>query len=309
MFKDDPETREPFYTRARAGLIFVILAVALGSLAYRLLVSGKLEQTAMMFIGLPTLLALLLAMTPKARSATGAIMKGTTIALLLFGPLLGEGFICILMAAPIFYLTGLGIGIAIDRSRKHGNKTTLSCLVLVLLPMSVEGISPRLSFNRDETVQASRVVRASDRAVGRAMSRSPRLDSPLPLYGRMGFPRPTQAQGAGLEVGASRTIHFSGGEGHPGDLVMRIQESRTGYLRFAAVSDHSKLAHWLAWKSAEVEWRAVDLGRTQVTWTLHFRRLLDPAWYFRPWERYASRLAAEYLIQANAVPTDAERTE
>ena len=42
--------------------------------------------------------------------------------------------------------------------------------------------------------------------------------------------------------------------------------------------------------------------RTQVTWTLAYERALDPAWYFGPWERYATRLAAGYLIDAVARP-------
>jgi hypothetical protein len=96
----------------------------------------------------------------------------------------------------------------------------------------------------------------------------------------MGFPRLTQAMGAGLEVGAMRTIHFAGGEGHPGDLVLRVQESRPGYVRFEALSDKSKVAHWLDWQSSETEWTPVDSQYTRVTWTLHFERRLDPAWYF-----------------------------
>jgi hypothetical protein len=109
--------------------------------------------------------------------------------------------------------------------------------------------------------------------------------------------------------GATRTVHFAGGEGKPGDLLLKVSESRTGYVRFDAVSDHSKLAHWLDWKSAEVEWSATDAQHVRVTWTLHFQRRLDPAWYFRPWERYATRLAAEYLIRANATPAPQKQGE
>jgi hypothetical protein len=46
-------------------------------------------------------------MVPKAKTVKGGITKGLTLFLLLSGPLLGEGFICILMASPIFYLVGL----------------------------------------------------------------------------------------------------------------------------------------------------------------------------------------------------------
>jgi len=145
--------------RSQWSLIFVILAVSAGSVMYRLIVRGKLEQTAVLFVGMPAVLAILLAMIPKAKTAMGGIMKGITIALLLSGPLLGEGFICILMASPIFYGVGLLVGAVADSNREK-RQTTLSCLLLLLLPMSIEGSSPKLSFNREETVQASQVVNA-----------------------------------------------------------------------------------------------------------------------------------------------------
>jgi hypothetical protein len=295
-------------TRSQWSLIFLILAVSAGSVMYRLIVRGRLEQTAALFVGIPAVLAIILAMMPKAKTVKGGIMKGLTLALLLSGPLLGEGFICVLMASPIFYLVGLAVGAVVDWNRKK-RQTTLSCLLLILVPMSIEGTAPKLSFNREETVQASQVVNATEEQVQLALSHSPRTDTPLPAYLRMGFPRPIQARGEGLQVGASRTIHFAGGEGHPGDLLLKVKESRPGYVRFEAVSDNSKIAHWLDWKSSEVNWKALDAQHTRVNWTLHFERRLDPAWYFRPWERYATHLAAEYLIRANAIPAQPTRGE
>jgi hypothetical protein len=299
------DTEKPVLTSYQWSLIFLILAVATGSVLYRLIVWNKLEQTSLMFIGLPTLLALVLAVTPKAKTAMGGIMRGITLALLLSGVLLGEGFICIVMAAPLFYAVGALIGVLVGPGRKGLDSTTRSCVLLLLLPMSLEGVAPALSFNRDETVQALEVVNASAGEVQQALGDVPRTDAPLPLYLRMGFPRPAYATGSGLEVGALRTIHFAGGEGHPGDLVLRVEESRPGYVRYSALSDHSKVAHWLAWRTSEISWTPVDAQHTRVTWTLRFERKLDPAWYFGPWERYAARLAAQTLIQDNATPAPA----
>ena len=289
------------FNRARWSLVFLVLAVTAGTVAYRIIAHERLEQTSLLFIGIPAMLAVILTLTPKAKTARGAIVKGLTVALLLSGPLLGEGFICVLMASPIFYAVGIAIGAIVDANGKY-KQTTLSCLVLILLPMSFEGSSSKLSFNRHETVHALQVVNASTQEVQFTLSRSPRTDLRLPFYLRMGFPRPLEAHGEGLQLGATRTIHFAGGEGRPGDLLMRVEESRPGYVRFRAISDQSKVAHWLDWNSSEVEWTALDATHTRVTWTLHFDRRLDPAWYFRPWERYAARLAADYLIQANAAP-------
>lgn len=83
---------------------------------------------------------------------------------------------------------------------------------------------------------------------------------------------------------------------------MRIEESGQGHLKFRTVSDGSKVAQWLSWRSSDVSWKAVDGRHTSVTWQVGFDRQLDPAWYFVSWERAAVKQAADYLITANAKP-------
>lgn len=288
---------------------FLVFAIAAACMMYRILVLKRLEQTALLFVGIPALLAVIIACTPKAKTLIGGTMKATTLFLLLSAPLLGEGFICILMAAPIFYAVALaiaGILTMIRASDKNPKPNIVPCLALIgILPMILEGSRPALSFNRDEAVTACRVVRGTPEEVEGALSQSPRTNLSIPLFFKS-FPRPVEAHGTGLKPGDLRSIHFAGGEGHPGDVVLRVAESEPGHVRFEAVSDKSKIAHWLAWEYADVRWQPVDATHTQVEWTFGYRRLLDPAWYFRPWERYAVRVSADYLIRANATPEGRE---
>ena len=283
-------------------LIALIVAYAAGSILYRLLIEHNLGHSAAMFIGIPAVIAILLALTPKAKTITGAIVKGITFALLIIAPLLGEGYLCILMASPLFYLVGIVVGIVVDWLRKR-RRATLSCVILVLLPMSLEGVIPGLSFNRDQVVEVRSVVEAPADLVEHYLVLSPDLTRRLPPALRIGFPPPLEAWGNGLEIGANRIIHFAGAEGDPpGDLIMRVTEHRRGYVRFQTVSDSSKLTQWIRWDSSEVEWQQLDRTHTEVKWRVHFQRQLDPAWYFAPLERAAVGQAARYLIQANATP-------
>jgi hypothetical protein len=255
-----------------------------------------------MFLGVPAVLAILLALTPKAKTVTGGIVKGITLALLIVAPLVGEGYLCILMAAPLFYVVGLVVGLVVDWQRKK-RATTVCCLAVLLLPMCLEGVFPATTFNRGQSVAVTRVVNAGADAVESSLGASPRVETKLPAYLRIGFPRPLTARGGGLQVGDLRTIHFAGAEGDPpGDLVMRVAERAPGYVRFETVSDSSKLTQWLRWRSSEVSWVAMDANHTRVTWRIGFERQLDPAWYFAPWERAAVKDAATYLIDANATP-------
>ncbi len=291
--------------RSRWILAGLIVAFSAFCFAYKALVWHNLGHTGLMFLGLPTILAVLLAFAPPARTATGGIMKGITFALLVPAPLLGEGYLCILIAAPLFYLVGALIGWIVDRSRRP-RSVTLGCVTLLMLPMCLEGTLPQLSLQRARVVEARRVVNAPAKDVEQALAGSMQIARPLPRFLRIGFPRPVQAWGGGLSVGDERGLHFTGAEGTPpGDLRMRVAQARTGYVRMQVVSDGSKVTEWLRWRDTEVLWRPLDASHTEVVARVHYERGLDPAWYFGAWEHFAVRQAADYLIEANATPVDA----
>jgi hypothetical protein len=293
--------------RARAWVVAMVTAFAAAGVLYSLLVRHQpLGRTGLMFVGLPAVLAILLAAVAPAKTVTGRIVMGITLALLILAPFLGEGYLCILIASPLFYAIGVGIGLSADSMRKwraQGRPTRMKSVALLLLPMCLEGVFPATTFNRAQVVQVTRVVDAPADAVEATLAQSQRIETRLPRFLAIGFPRPLEAHGAGLAVGDVRVVHFSGAEGDPpGDLVSRVTVREPGYVRFDTVSDRSKLTQWVRWQSSEVTWRAVDAGHTQVTWRIRFARQLDPAWYFAPWERAAVREAAGYLIEANATP-------
>src|SRR5262249_23674786 len=154
----------------------------------------------------------------------------------------------------------------------------------------------RLSLPRDERVEVRRVIAAAPAEVERSLAGPLRLTTPLPSFFRIAFPRPVRATGEGLDPGDTRRIRFAGREGHPGDLVLQVSARAPGSVAWRAVSDESKVAHWLQWREAVVAWRPASGGGTEVRWTLRYRRGLDPAVYFGPLERYAVGLAAGYLI-------------
>lgn len=278
--------------------VWLCLAAGIASVLYRMLVLGQKEQSALMFIGLPTALAILIALMPRSASATGMIMKGITLFLLLLGILFIEGFICIMMAAPFFYAVGFIVGIFADKARvkREFNKRFRLVVLPALLLMSLEGVTGILSFPRDETVQVSREVSLSPTAAREQLSRGPEFDlAELPMFLKLGFPMPRAIEGGGLEIGDRWRIHFAGGEGNPGDLVAEVVESTPKKIRVVRTSDTSHISHWLDWQDADWLIEASGAG-SRVTLTLRYRRLLDPAWYFKPMERHGVRKAGEYFL-------------
>jgi hypothetical protein len=88
----DIEGRTPDTARsrkARTVLVGVIVALAASCAAYKILVAHHLEQTSALFIGLPALLAILVVVFAKPRSAVGMLCLTTITALLMSGMFLG----------------------------------------------------------------------------------------------------------------------------------------------------------------------------------------------------------------------------
>lgn len=287
--------------RKKLSLVAVCVSFAIISLGGRIVYARNLETTSVMFIGIPTALAILLALKVRPKSAMATAMTGITFVLLLSAILFGEGVVCILMAAPIFYVVGAIIASIMDSSRRKRESVKLM-LATPLLLMSLEGSRKEISLPREQSVTVQSIVAANSQQVETALAAPLQFRTNLPLYLKMGFPRPVSALGSGLKMGDRRVIHFAGGEGKPGDLVMEITGVSPERVAFRTVSDHSKVAHWLHWEDAVVSWHPVDERHTEVSWSLRYRRGLDPAWYFGPWERYGVGLAANYLIENVATP-------
>lgn len=301
---------KPRINAAQWSVAVTIAAIAAFILGYSLLTVGGLKQTAALFVGLPAIVAIIITLTPRAATATGMAVKGITIGLLVSGIFLGERIVCVLMMGPIFYAIGIGIGLIVDFARRRSDRSRVSNIRLrcwIAAPvvlLSLEGVSPGLSFPRHTTVTRTAIIDAPAADVVAALASTPRFDEPLPFYLRLGFPRPVHCRGSGLRVGDERIIRFVTLDHACGDLHLRIVESDESRVVFDAVSDTSKISGWMGWKQIEVTWVAIDDVRTQVTWRIDYERRLDPAWYFAPWQRYAVGLSAKYLIEAVATPRE-----
>ena len=86
----------------------------IASIVYRLLVAQGLQQTAALFVGIPALLAILVVFAVSPRSATGVACKAVTVGLLVSLLFLGEGILCVVMSAPLFYLVAVVIASIMD---------------------------------------------------------------------------------------------------------------------------------------------------------------------------------------------------
>ena len=288
-------------------LIVVIIVLATASFAFHVLATVGLRHSSAVFIGIPTLLAIGLARAQKPKTGMGTVMRVITLALLLSSIVFAEGMVCIVLAAPIFYLVGFVMTKLTESWAEGGprGKRGWTMLALILLPTGFEGVVPGAEWNREETVTVVRVVPGTPAGIQAALATRPGFAPALPPFLRIGFPVPVATRGSGLAIGDERAIvfaHSHGGHVERGTLSFRIAERDSQFVRFAPTSDDSYITHWLTWRSSEVRWQPASATTTRVEWTLRYRRRLDPAWYFAPLERYGVGVAARYLIDALATP-------
>ncbi|GAA4723453.1 hypothetical protein GCM10023198_55380 [Promicromonospora umidemergens] len=316
----DPEparTRRPPLTpearRARLQLAGIALALFAAMLAAKLLGSADAQQTALFYVGIPAVIALTVILTARPRSAVGTALATTTVGLALAGPLLDEGVVCLVIAAPLFYGVAAIIGGLVQKSRNHrGRAVAVAPLLLVLLAEGVGGFS---LLPRDDAGTATVVVQATPEQVAAALAAQPSYgDFEEPFLRSVPFPEPVSATGDGLRVGDERHVTFTprrslgiGAETTPRAMSLRITRSQVsdagGRLRFDVTND-TTLSRWMDLHAADVTWEAVGADRTRVTWSLRYTRTFDPSWYFGPLQRYATDLASEYLIETFAATAE-----
>lgn len=288
----------------RLTLVGVLVGLFAALLAVKVLEAGGLEQTALFYVGVPAVLAVTVALTARPGTATGTAMVGVTIGLALAGPLLDEGVVCLVMAAPLFYLVAGLIGFAVDADRRDRGLAGIALLPLLAVVALTGAEAVPGAASRDTAADSVIVVEATPAEVRAALAVTPQFDRDLPPFLRLGFPRPVAASGAGLAVGDERAIEFTQRRSlallprpaRDRTIELHVVESVPGRVVFDVVAD-TTLARWMDLRRSVVTWRPVGDGRTEVRWSLEYRRTFDPAWYFGPLQRYAAEEAAGHLLR------------
>jgi hypothetical protein len=302
--------------RAKMQIVGLVAVLAATSVAYRLVYGTGLQRTAALYVGVPSVLAIGLALMPRSKSAVGALLKGSALATLLAGVVLPEGLICLVFAYPLIAAVAVVVGGIVDASRRRRRRQgpTLMAVSFPLLLLSLEGVVGT-PFDTHDSATASITVEAEPAEVARALSTPPRFETEPPAFFGIGFNRPVGATGEGIAVGDHRTIDFTGGthDDHPlrlfdltgersvdhhAQVHLSVVESRPGRVVFAVDHDGTMLSRWLDLDRAVVTWEPVDATTTRVTWRFDYERLLFPSAYFAPLQRYGMDEAAGYMLDA-----------
>lgn len=273
----------------------VVVALIIANIAFKLLNHIEIEQTSLLFVGIPAIITILLIKYGgKPANIYGVVFKTVTLFLLLSSVLLGEGLVCIIIMAPIFYLVAGIIAFIIEYFNKK-NKSKLNSFILIpvlLILAQVHEINKKPDVLNIET--KSEISQNID---FNAFNTTPNFLENLPNFFKIGFPKPIAIEGKGVNVGDYRKIQFESNTKGIGILHLKIKEKTKNTILFDVIEDNTHIAHWLTWKQMRVSIENKN-NSTIITWNTYFTCDLGPSWYFKPIESYGVKTMNTFLIDS-----------
>ncbi|MEO1303964.1 MAG: hypothetical protein AAFV37_03235 [Pseudomonadota bacterium] len=233
-----------------------------------------------------------------------AHLRDATIIMLATSVVLFEGFICVLMFMPIYYLiVSIGFGAeALYRKSEQDRRSKLkaSILPMAIALLAIEGLSPSTSFERQNQVTRSVVVNASIDELKTNMAAEINLSARRHWFLSI-FPLPVEIQAGTLNPGDVHKLDFIYKRWFftnidRGEFHLRIDEVSDDRIKTSVTRNTSYLAKYLNIQGTEVQFNPISENQTEIALTIHYERLLDPAWYFGPMQRFAVSQSADYLV-------------
>lgn len=287
-----------------------MLMIAAASISVRALIEYRYFNTALLYVGVPFLisLALILIRNPHEPSHwkqrflnrvidAFIIMLGSSVVLF-------EGFVCVVMFIPIYLAVILIMFISAllrERAKQNGKGSFSVHILPVMLAFSAfEGVTPEVSFQRDELVSVTRIVNSSIPQIKQNLLKPIELQKNRQWFLYL-FPMPVDIKAETLTPGSVHEIYFEYYRWfftnlHTGRMLLEISEVGEKYIRTTFLEDTSYIANYLKLQGTEIHLEAIDNNHTRITLNIKFKRTLDPYWYFSPIERYGISKTADFLI-------------
>ncbi|MGB7408998.1 MAG: hypothetical protein WA908_10875 [Pontixanthobacter sp.] len=294
----------------RKWMIFLFIC-GLTAFVLRTLLDSDFGQGTLVYLAVPFLLSVAIYFfVPRATAQTTMArylnhMRIMTIAFLLTSAFLFEGFICILMFMPIYYVVAslafLTIGMTTKRADDPRDVFKVSAIPALMLLMVAEGMVPMTTFPREHSATFEGYSPQTIGELKANMARPVVFDQKRHWFLEL-FPLPDRVNAASLSAGDIHTLHFTYRRwlvtnDHTGEMHIRISEVGDRNIATRIVRNDSYLANYLKVHGTNIRFTPAPGGGTNIRLTVQSRRLLDPAWYFAPIQHLATKQSARYFIE------------
>lgn len=262
--------------RTRTRLVLMLAAVVPVAIAATVLAAtfDRLDS-ALFFVGVPCLLALIVGVLPGESSAA-SLFQVITVVLLLISAFLHEGALCVLLVSPLVYGVAFAILGAVKLAQHWQQRMGLGVFVVLI---ALEGLTPGLRISPEHEVSADRIVADQCTDFEQALARGPQIDQDADrgwLLHLAQYPTPTAAAGDGLGVGDTWELSMPAGAVHT-----EVVAHEPGRIDFDVTADGARTTRWVTLDSGTLTWSQTDAGcRAEVS--IDYVRDLDPALWFGP---------------------------
>ncbi len=290
----------------RWGIVLFLCGGA--ALVLRTLLDSQFGNGTLVYLAVPFVLSMAIYfLVPRSgRDTLGARflnhLRLATILFLATSALLFEGFICVLMFMPIYYL-GVGLAFAVAKATEDRDNNRFMAIVLpaLFLVLVSEGLIPATTFERErvssftaDTPQSIAQLKAN---LAQPITFAANRDWFLEL-----FPLPDRVEAGSLSEGDIHRLHFTYRRWlvtnvHKGEMHLRIAKVGPREIETEIIRDDSYLSHYLKVHGTRIRLVPLAGGGTRIRLEVRYRRLLDPAWYFGPLQERATRQSARFFIE------------
>ena len=288
-----------------------MLIIGVATMITRLVLDSKFATTSFFYCLVPYLIGVILYVfvpQPKGWSRTkriGRHLLATLIVMLASSAILFEGFICVIMAAPIYILFALLAIFATphkadpDRFKKS-DVFRASFVPLAVMITSVEGLTDTTSFPREEVITRTQTLNLTPEEIHENLARPVHLDAKRSAFLSI-FPLPERIEAPNFAQGATHKAFFTYRRWgftnvHKGETHLHMKTVQPLLVETKVTKDTSYFSHYLKVHGTKIKMTPQADGTTQVSLTIRYRRTLDPAWYFGPMQRRAIGESADYLL-------------
>ncbi len=278
----------------------------------RLILDSQFRQSSVLYILVPYLVAVAVyKLLPRPRGETRMArfwrgLLGTLIVMLGTSAILFEGFLCVLMFLPIYLLFAALTLIVLlltpeEKDRSHRLKSSI--LPLVIAIASLEGVNQTLSGQREYTISQTIIAEVSVEQINNNLREPIHLNAKRSPFLSL-FPLPTRVDAGTFKEGDIHKAFFSyhrwgiqGFNSKHGEVWLKLAELTPYKIRTEVLKDTSYFSHYLTIHGTEINLRPISDDRTEIELLIHYRRDLDPSWYFGPLQKMALEESAEYLAK------------
>ena len=268
----------------RLGLTYIFVVAGIAILLVRLLRStdpiaagaGPLDKTALLYFGIPFLISALiyhLSPRPAGRSRLALYlvhMLKATVILLAASIILFEGFVCVLMFMPLYFISVsfyfATVPLSEDAANATNRKVRIVAIPCIALVLSLEGTTDALTADRYNEVTYRATTKTSVAQLKANMAK-PIVFPETRHWFLSIFPLPDRIVAGTLNAGDIHTLDFTYSRWfvtntHRGEMQVRIAEVGPNHVRTEIVQNTSYLSAYMRSKARTF---ASGKRRTELT--------------------------------------------